>query len=98
MLLQLEYAGILARQRAILLGAFTGCVPPGDKPAQDYPLAEVITALRRRFAGPVLTGLPFGHVRDKVALPFGASAELCLRERDWQLRLAPFARASADVS
>jgi len=77
MLMQLELAGVLHHQQAIILGAFTGCTPPPDAPSQ-YALHEVITHLRQRFKGPVVTGLPFGHIKDKVTLPFGAVSYLDL--------------------
>jgi len=86
MLLQLELAGILGRQRAIVLGAFTACEPLPGAPV-PYLLAEVIAGLRGRFAGPVIDGLPFGHVRDKVALPFAAPARLTLQGQHWQLQV-----------
>lgn len=92
MLLQLELAGVLARQRAILLGAFTACDPVAAAP-NPYTLSEVFAALRQRFAGPVLDGLPFGHIRDKVALPFGAAAHLSIDGREWQLCTEPILAA-----
>jgi muramoyltetrapeptide carboxypeptidase len=71
--LQLHHAGILARQRAILLGEFTDCVP---RNALRYPYAmhEAIETLRAFAPCPVLTRLPFGHVARKLTLPFGAEA------------------------
>jgi len=75
MLMQLDLSGVLAKQSAIILGAFTGCEPPEGAAAQ-YHLSEVITGLRKRFAGPVISGLPFGHIKDKFTLPFGAPATL----------------------
>ncbi len=89
MLLQLDLAGVLARQQVILLGAFTACEPPAGAIA-DYRLKAVIAALRMRFAGPVLTGLPFGHVRTKWTLPFGAQAQLRVEGAQAHLRVLPF--------
>jgi len=84
MLMQLELSGILKRQAAIVLGAFTGCEPPKDAPAQ-YQLKEVIAGLRKRFDGPVITGLPFGHIKDKLTLPFGAPAKLVVEGLECEL-------------
>jgi muramoyltetrapeptide carboxypeptidase len=89
MLLQLELAGVLARQQAILLGAFTACEPAADAPLR-YTLEQVISALRQRFGGPVLTGLAFGHIRDKLALPFGVEAELALDGQQCNLQVDVF--------
>ncbi len=78
MLLQLRYAGILSRQRAILLGAFSDYeIYPHD---DGYDLREAIAHLRARIDVPIYSGLPFGHVRDKLTLPVGATASLSVRE------------------
>ncbi len=77
MLTQLLGAGILQRQRAVLLGAFTDYrLSPHDA---GYDLAHVVAWLRSRLREhkvPVLTGLPFGHVRTKLCLPHGARCRL----------------------
>jgi muramoyltetrapeptide carboxypeptidase len=80
MLTQLLYAGVLGRQRAILLGHFTNYKPvPHDK---GYRLQTVVDWLRRQVKAPVLTNLPFGHVPTKVALPVGAKVHLAVDGRD----------------
>lgn len=80
MLTQLLYAGVLGRQKAILLGHFTNYKPaPHDK---GYRLQTVVDWLRRQAKAPVITGLPFGHVRTKVCLPVGAKVELVSDGRD----------------
>lgn len=74
MLWQLRHAGVLDAQRAVLLGAFTGY----ERVAQDgdYDLAAAIDRIRRSTRAPIVTGLPFGHVRDKLTLPVGGRARL----------------------
>ncbi len=80
MLTQLLHAGVLARQKAILLGSFTRYKPvPHDK---GFKLSSVVDWLRGQVKVPVLTGLPFGHVPTKVLLPVGAHVELALSGRD----------------
>ena len=80
MLTQLLYAGVLGRQRAILLGHFTNYKPyPHDK---GYRLQTVVDWLRRQVKAPVFTKLPFGHVPTKVALPVGAKVHLAVEGRD----------------
>jgi muramoyltetrapeptide carboxypeptidase len=80
MLTQLLYAGVLARQKAILLGHFTNYKPyPHDK---GFKLQTVVTWLRAQVKCPVLTGLPFGHVATKVVLPVGAPVQLAVEGRD----------------
>lgn len=80
MLTQLLHAGVLARQRAVLLGQFTGYRRvPGDG---GFSMATVVAWLRSRTKVPVLTGLPFGHVATKVALPVGARVSLSVQGRE----------------
>jgi len=74
MFLQLLQAGILDRQIALVLGAFTGCDPATGR--FPYSMEHVIESLRAWLPYPVLTGLPFGHVARKLTLPFGAEATL----------------------
>ena len=79
-LLQLHQAGILARQKAVLLGDFSGWrKSPLDR---GYTLKTAIAQLRSVCATPILTGLPFGHVPTQVMLPVGARAQLVVQGRD----------------
>ena len=85
MLVQLAHAGILGRQRAILLGAFDPVPPmPNDN---GYSLASVVKFLRSRVNVPVVAGLPFGHVARKLTLPVGGRAALTVRRGRAQLVL-----------
>lgn len=80
MLDQLRHAGVLARQKAVVLGQFTGIRKvPHDK---GFSLQTVVARLRELIKVPVLTGLPFGHVQTKVLLPVGAKVELAADVRD----------------
>lgn len=80
MLTQLLHAGVLARQKAIVLGQFTEFkLVPHDK---GYKLQSVVDWLRSKVKIPVLTNLPFGHVATKVLLPVGAKVDLIMQERD----------------
>jgi len=73
MLLQLFHAGRL-NQKAILLGDFSGYrLTDYDN---GYDFAAMLDYLRRTLGIPVLTGLPFGHVRDKATLVVGSQARL----------------------
>lgn len=74
MLLQLLHAGILHRQQALLLGDFSAYrLSQYDN---GYDFAAMLDYLRATLPVPVLTGLPFGHLRDKVTLPVGGQAWL----------------------
>ena len=80
MLTQLLHAGVLAQQKAVVLGQFTNFkLAPHDK---GYKLQSVVDWLRTQIKAPVLTNLPFGHVETKVLLPVGATVSLSVEERD----------------
>lgn len=69
MLVQLWQAGILGKQKAIVLGRFSDYrLAPHDK---GYDLPEVVAWLRKMVKVPVVTGLPYGHVVTKATLPIG---------------------------
>ncbi|RDU99116.1 muramoyltetrapeptide carboxypeptidase [Trinickia dinghuensis] len=74
MFYQLHLSGILARQKALVLGDFTGGkLSPYDN---GYDFSTMVEQVRG-FAGlPIVTGLRFGHGADLVTLPFGAQARL----------------------
>jgi muramoyltetrapeptide carboxypeptidase len=80
MLTQLLYAGVLARQKAVLLGHFTNYkAVPHDK---GYGLKTVVEWLRKQIKSPVFTHLPFGHVPTKVTLPVGEKVHLAIEGRE----------------
>jgi muramoyltetrapeptide carboxypeptidase len=90
LLTQLLGAGILTRQRAVVLGQFSDykLAPQHDR---GFDLKQVVRWLRTQLATPtvlnphgvpVLTGLPFGHVSTKVMLPVGARVDLLVQHRD----------------
>ena len=81
MLSQLLHAGVLAQQKAVLMGQFNHykLVPAHDK---GFKLSTVVDWLSHQVKTPVLTGLPFGHVNTKVLLPVGARVDLVTEGRD----------------
>ena len=80
MLLQLQQAGVLDAQKAVLLGAFSEWrKSPLDR---GYSMKTVLAELRRRTRTPILGGLPFGHVPTKVCLPVGARVTLAVQGRE----------------
>ncbi|MEO7246322.1 MAG: LD-carboxypeptidase [Rubrivivax sp.] len=79
-LLQLQQAGVLASQKAILLGAVTGFRPsPLDR---GYGLKAMLARVREATRTPVLPGLPFGHVPTKVSLPVGRRVRVLVDRRE----------------
>ncbi|MFM1908263.1 MAG: hypothetical protein RLZZ591_1940 [Pseudomonadota bacterium] len=80
MLTQLMLAGVLQRQKALLLGQFTEYkVVPHDK---GFKLQTVVDRLRLALSIPVVSNLPCGHVATKVLLPVGVKADLVIEGRD----------------
>ena len=79
-LLQLHQAGVLDAQKAIVLGAFSDWrKSPLDR---GYTLKSAIAHLRGVTRTPILTGLPFGHVRTKVCLPVGRRVDFVVQGRN----------------
>ena len=79
-LLQLQQSGVLATQKAVLIGAVSGWkASPLDR---GYGLKAMLAALRARTKVPILPGLPFGHVHPKITLPVGRRVQLVVDARN----------------
>jgi muramoyltetrapeptide carboxypeptidase len=74
MLLQLAHAGVLHQQRAIVFGDFSGYKLTDYDNGYDFN--QMLSYLRSRFDMPILQGLLFGHMKDKLTLPVGARCAL----------------------
>jgi muramoyltetrapeptide carboxypeptidase len=68
---QLKAAGAFETAKAILLGQFSDCEEP-DKKKSTLDLGEVIRGYFDKLKIPVLTNLPFGHVKRQWTVPLGA--------------------------
>ena len=80
MLTQMLHAGILNRQKAIVLGQFTAYKLNAHD--RGFKFKAVIDWLRTQTSVPILTNLPFGHVQTKVVLPVGLKVDLVVEDRD----------------
>ena len=89
MLYQLHNAGILGRQRALLLGDFNGYELTANDNGYDF--AAMVEHVRAAFGIPVFTGLPFGHCRDKLTLPHGGQCDLQVRGGSATLAFSSYA-------
>ncbi|HUL66013.1 MAG TPA: LD-carboxypeptidase [Burkholderiaceae bacterium] len=77
MLYQLLHAGILEKQKAIVVGDFDPVTPmPNDN---GFAVATALNQLRGLVEAPLVSGLPFGHIVSKATLPVGGSATLTVR-------------------
>jgi len=73
LLMQLRLAGILSRAAGLVLGTFPGCDEPGGDPTARATLASILSD----FPGPVVFGLPVGHVEGPaLTLPLGVRARI----------------------
>ena len=89
MLYQLHHAGVLVRQRAILLGDFSGYeLGPNDN---GYDAAAMVAHIRALIDVPLYTGLPFGHCPEKLTLPVGGRCSLRVRDARAELVLSDYA-------
>ena len=74
LLWQLHHAGILDKQRAIILGEFNDYkLTASDK---GYDFDGVVDYMRKQTKTPILTGLPHGHGASQLTLPVGVKASL----------------------
>lgn len=88
MLLQLLHAGVIGRQKALLLGDFSGYrLSPQDN---GYDFNAMLAYLRNTLPIPVLTGLEFGHIPRRVTLPFGAQARLISCAEGYELTITNY--------
>ena len=79
-MLQLQQAGVLDAQKAVLIGAVSHWRPvPQDR---GYTLKRALAAVQARTRVPLLAGLPFGHVPTKLCLPVGRRVDLVVQGRE----------------
>jgi muramoyltetrapeptide carboxypeptidase len=83
MLLQLLHAGILDKQKALLLGDFSSFKLSDYDNGYDHN--AMLAFLRSRTSVPILTGLPFGHLPEKTTLPVGGQAHLTCDGKPFKL-------------
>lgn len=92
MLLQLMHAGVLARQKAIVLGDFSNYrLTDYDN---GYDFAAMLAYIRGQLEVPVITGLPFGHIRDKVTLAVGCQGTLTTDAQHLHLAMSNYPHLS----
>jgi muramoyltetrapeptide carboxypeptidase len=88
MLLQLMHAGVLARQKALIIGDISAYRLSAADQGYDYD--AMLAYLRATLPLPVLTGLEFGHVARRVTIPFGAQASLVSDDARFQLTMSDY--------
>lgn len=88
LLQQLHLAGVLSRQKALVVGQFSGANPSGYD--NGFSLDTIFDYVRTHVGIPVVTGLPFGHVAEIATLPFGGHAQLAARASGFTLTLSDY--------
>ncbi len=58
----------------VVLGIFTDCEP--EDPEKSFSLREILFDRLSVLGVPVVYGLPFGHIKRNITLPFGVQARL----------------------
>lgn len=91
--MQLQHAGVLARQKALILGDFAKCSAENTQRYQ-YSMDEVVESLRLMLPYPVLTHFPFGHIARKATLPFGGQGTVQLSQGGYSLRFGGHLRST----
>ena len=79
MLMTLKLAGVLDRQKLVIVGDMQGA----DRPVGwtgDFSLAMALDYLAQRTGVPFVTGLPFGHIHRKCSLPVGGRVRCQVQE------------------
>lgn len=72
MLTQLRLAGVLGAAAGVLFGQCTHCEPKGASMTAAQVLEDRLSGL----SGPVLSGVPVGHIPEQWVLPIGLEAVL----------------------
>lgn len=85
MLTQLHQSGAFAGMRGLVFGTMVAC---GWEGSGVQGLASLLDEWAARLGIPVGAGLPSGHNRPNITLPFGLEAELVLNGREGVLRVA----------
>jgi muramoyltetrapeptide carboxypeptidase len=77
-LTQLLNAGLLQQVAGVAVGTNKDCVDPDAAKSKEYQqsLDDVLRDRLLPLGVPIISGLPFGHVRDNATLPMGLQATL----------------------
>lgn len=82
MLSQLLLSGKLDNCKGIIFGQFDNLNSrQAFHPGYSYTIKEVIEQLYSKLNIPIMVGMPFGHVKDKLTLPIGILSEINTNNR-----------------
>jgi muramoyltetrapeptide carboxypeptidase len=76
MLTQLKLAGKLQEAAGVVWGTCTECTPAKSSFEVNLSMSDVLDEILGDLGKPVLSGLVFGHTKEKATIPIGVEAEL----------------------
>jgi muramoyltetrapeptide carboxypeptidase len=76
MLTQLKLAGKLQEAAGIVWGTCTECTPAKSSFEVNLSMSDLLDEILGDLGKPVLSGLVFGHTKEKATIPIGVEAEL----------------------
>jgi muramoyltetrapeptide carboxypeptidase len=84
MLTHLLNAGLLQQVAGVAIGINSNCKDPSARKTREYrqTMDDVFEERLRPLGVPVVTGLPFGHIRFNATLPIGVRATLDAKNGD----------------
>ena len=86
LLWQLHHAGILDKQRAIVLAEFNDYKLTANDKGYDFDV--MVDYMRKQIKTPILTGLAHGHGASQLTLPVGAKASLVSQRGGYSLSVS----------
>lgn len=89
MLFQLFHAGVFSKQFMIVFGQFNNCVPTSLSNA-PYTMDDVMETLRNLIDIPILTDFPFGHVKEKLTIPYGGMAAFSIKKDSYSVKFSEY--------
>ncbi|MBL8003729.1 MAG: LD-carboxypeptidase [Candidatus Kapabacteria bacterium] len=91
MITQLLLGGKLDDCNGIIMGHFTKCEATSKSASfkAQFSLREVLMDRFQHLSVPVLYGFPFGHILEKLTIPFGVKARISTEEKSLTLLESP---------
>jgi muramoyltetrapeptide carboxypeptidase len=84
MLMHLQNASALAKCRGVMVGHCADCIPR-DPSRPSLSLDDVLKEFALAIKKPVISNIPFGHVKQKLTLPVGVKVRVNVERRSLEL-------------
>ncbi len=96
MLMTLHLAGVLKKQRAVLLGAVLEA-RASDSYARGYNLDAVFDYVSSVSGAPFFRNFPFGHVRQKFCVPLGVPCRIASEANGYSATFSGYPRLKSEL-